>query len=98
MATKTLFDLLVEEKDLLENKRRLEFSIMCLHHKHEETQCFPEYSHDSIETIQHNIETSYERLNELNQKIPDVQREIKDTMKMYENVDFVSSTVFEVVD
>lgn len=90
MATETLLDLLQEEKELLEEKHHLEFNIMCNRHGLEQAECYPEYSRFDVEYFHRHLEDEYKRLNDIGQRIPEVQVKIKDAMKAYENAEFIS--------
>lgn len=100
MATETLLDLLEQERNLICRKREVEFNIMKLHHRKEEAECFPEFCSGPLrrdydpEDLMNQINTCYEELNKLNQKLPEIQVKIKDAMEAYKNAEFVASEVF----
>lgn len=93
MTTETLFDLLKEEKELLEEKHRLEFNIMCNRHGLEQAECYPEYSRFDADYFHQHLEVEYKHLIDIGQRIPEVQVKIKDAIKAYDNAEFVSGVV-----
>lgn len=90
MATETLLDLLQEEKHLIGRKRCLEFELMHDQHGLKEAECFPEFVEYDAEFFKKNLEKDYENLNDVSQKIPEIQVKIKDAIKAYETAEFIS--------
>lgn len=90
MATETLLDLLEKERNMIRRKREVEFDIMHDQHGLKEAECFPEFVRCDAEVWKKHLELDYENLNDVSQKIPEIQVKIKDAMKAYENAEFIS--------